>query len=196
MQLDIWLTSTIVYCILAVLTFIPVLTAILKRVKLHPGGTAYDESPYFTDEQKNRLNQHYTRMQGTLLFWKNRALKHNRFHHYTLIWTTAISIILPILIQTIGDQNFSKILLTIISVHSALLIGFHRAFKVEKNYQTFRSAESEFYDLRRDFIDNAYKNRSNMDSEIDKYFEAVSKLRMMARREEIDNTPSLKEAKS
>lgn len=191
---DIWKITTIVYCSLAVFTFIPVLLAVFKKVKLHPGGSAYDDSLSFTDDQKVRLNQHYSRMQGTLEFWKNRAAKNYRFHVYTLVWTTLISISLPILIQSIGEKDFSKLLMTIISVHSALLIGFHRAFKVDKNYQAFRVAESEFYDMRRDFIDSAYKNREIMDKTIDEYFFNISKLRILARREEIDNTPTVKDS--
>lgn len=191
-QLDRWSIATVVYCLLAVVSFIPVLRALLKKVELLPGGSSYDDSPFFTDNQKKRLNQHYSRIQGTLGYWKNRAAKHYRFHLYTIIWTTAISITIPILVQALGDNSSSKILLTVISLHSALLIGFHRVFKVERNYQSFRTAESEFYDLRRRFLDNALKNQSNMDEAIDDFFESVSKLRVLARKEEIDNTPSLK----
>lgn len=147
---------------------------------------------FFTDEQKKRLNQHYSRIVGTLGYWKNRAAKHYRFHLYTIIWTTLISISLPILVQSLGDDESSKILLTTVSLHSALLIGFHRVFKVERNYQSFRTAESEFYDLRRSFLDNPLKHKTNMDEAIDDFFEAVSKLRILARKEEIDNSPSLK----
>lgn len=191
-QLDKWFVASVVYCFLAMLSFIPVLKAILKKVELLPGGSSYDESPFFTQDQKKRLNQHYSRIQGTLGYWKNRAAKHYRFHLYTIIWTTTISITIPILVQALGDNNSSKFLLTIISLHSALLIGFHRVFKVERNYQSFRTAESEFYDLRRSFLDNALKNQSNMDEAIDKFFDEVGKLRIMARKEEIDNSPSLK----
>lgn len=191
-QMDGWLLATIVYCISAVVSFIPVLMAIFKKVELLPGGLSYNDSPFFTQEQKIRLNQHYSRIQGTLGYWKNRAAKHYRFHLYTIIWTTAISISLPILVQVLGDDGSSKILLTIISLHSALLIGFHRVFKVERNYQSFRTAESEFYDLRRSFLDNPLKNTSNMDEAIDDFFESVSRLRILARKEEIDNSPSLK----
>lgn len=194
-EIDKWLIVIIVYCLTAVLSFIPVLVAIFRKVKLLPGGADYNSSPFFSERQKERLNQHYTRIQGTLGYWKNKAAKNYRFHIYTIIWTTAISIVLPILIQALGNESNAKILLTIISVHSALLIGFHRAFKVERNYQTFRVAESEFYDLRRNFLDNAYKNQKNMDSVIDDFFESVTKLRIMARKEEVDNTPTLKHDK-
>ena len=190
---DVWLIAAIIYCILAFVTFIPVLSAILTKVKLNPDGSAYDESPNLSEEQKKRLNQHYSRIQGTLIFWKNLAEKHKRFHIYTLIWTTLISITLPLLIQAIGENNFSKLLMTIISIHSALLTGFYRAFKVDKNYQCYRIAESEFYDMRREFLDNTHKNLENMDSEIDLFIGNVSKLRINARKMEIDNTPSLKQ---
>lgn len=187
-----WHIAFISYCFLAAGTFVPVFLAIIRKVELKSGGSSYDDSPFFSEEQKTRLNQHYSRIQGTLGYWKNRAAKHYRFHLYTIIWTTAISITIPILVQTLGENASSKPLLTIVSIHSALLIGFHNVFKVERNYQSFRTAESEFYDLRRSFLDNAFKNQSNMDNAIDEFFDAVSKLRIMARKEEIDNSPSLK----
>ena len=81
-QMDGWLLATIVYCISAVVSFIPVLMAIFKKVELLTGGLSYNDSPFFTQEQKIRLNQHYSRIQGTLGYWKNRAAKHYRFHLY------------------------------------------------------------------------------------------------------------------
>ena len=150
---------------------------------------------FFSGEQKLRLNQHYSRIHGTLIYWKNRAEKNRRFHLYTVIWTTIISISLPVLVQAIGAEAQSKVLLIIISTHSALLMSLHRVFKVERNYQSFRTAESEFYDLRRSFLDNPLKNKTDMDEAINDFFDSVSKLRVMTRKEEINNSPSLKTEK-
>jgi len=47
-----WNISIICYIGLALLSFIPVVIAMLKKVKLHPGGETFTESPYFTDANK------------------------------------------------------------------------------------------------------------------------------------------------
>jgi len=78
------------------------------------------------------------------------------------------------------------------STHAALLIGFHKAFKVEKNFQSFRLAESEFYDLRRDLLDNPEHFGKDEKEQVDTFLKKIRLLRINARKKEIDNTPSLK----
>jgi hypothetical protein len=41
------------YLGIVALTFIPTSRAILRKVKLFPGGASFDESPYFSPEGKN-----------------------------------------------------------------------------------------------------------------------------------------------
>jgi hypothetical protein len=113
-NLTTWMLATICFIVFVVLTFIPVLKAMLRKVKLHPGGESFAESQYFKDENKKLLQQHYTRLYGTLIFWKNKAEWHKRFHYYTLCWTIPISILIPIISQTIDTSFESKLFLTII----------------------------------------------------------------------------------
>lgn len=187
-----WDYALISYISIALLSFLPTLWAILKKVKLNPDGAGYDSSPFFTNDQKERLKQHYSRIDGTLGYWKNHSEKYRRFKNYSIIWTIVISIIIPVISQEIGEGN-SNWFLTIISTHGALLLGFHKGFKVDQNYQAFRVAESEFYDLRRELLDNPKKFGENPDDQINEFFLQVSRLRRVARQSEIDNTSSMNE---
>jgi len=55
-----WTIAAICFVALVILTFIPVLKAMLRKVKLHPGGESFAESKYFTLENKKLLQQHYS----------------------------------------------------------------------------------------------------------------------------------------
>ncbi len=189
-----WDYALIVYISIAVITFMPTFFAILKKVKLNPDGDGYDKSPFFDKEQKDRLKQHYSRIAGTLGYWKNHSEKYRRFKNYSIVWGISISIIIPVISQEIGEGT-SNWFLTVISTHAALLIGFHKGFKVDQNYQSFRIAESEFFDLRRELLDNPNNFGETPDEQINSFFLQVSRFRRSARQAEIDNTASLNEIK-
>ena len=190
-----WTISIIAYILLAILTFIPVVKALVKKVKLHPGGESFSESPYFSDANKKLLQQHYTRLYGTLIFWKNKAEWHKRFHYYTLCWTIPVSILIPIITQTIDTSIESKLFLTVISTHTALLIAFHRALKIENNFKAFRHGESEFYDLYRRLLDRPKGFGETEEIQLESYFIEVEKIRKTVRIAETDNLPILEEPK-
>ena len=195
-NISIWTWSIICYSILALLTFIPVIVAVAKKVKLHPGGDTFQHSKYFTPDNIALLEQHYSRIKGTLVFWKNKAEWHKRFHYYTLCWTIPVSILIPIVTQVIDTSVTSKLFLTIISTHTALLWGFHRAFKVENNFKAFRNGESEFYDLYRRLLDRPQSFGTTEDVQIESYFIEVEKIRKLVRMAETDNFPILEDTKT
>lgn len=190
-----WTIATICFVTLVILTFIPVLKAMLRQVKLHPGGESFAESKYFNEENKKLLQQHYSRLHGTLIFWKNKAEWHRRFHFYTLCWTIPISILIPIISQTIDTAFESKLFLTIISTHTALLIAFHRALKIENNFKAFRHGESEFYDLYRRLLDRPKSFGETEEKQIENYFIEVENIRKAVRIAETDNLPMIDEHK-
>ncbi len=186
-----WLILTICYVVLAFLSFIPTLKAITQKIKLHDGGASFQDSPYFSEEAKKQLAQHESRIQGTLFFWKKEATKYKNFHYYGVIWTILSSTLIPILAQYIDDDPMSKLLITVISSHTALLLAFHRALKVDKNFQAFRQGESEFYDLRRRLLDRPQTFGSTEKKQIELYFDQVETIRKYIRNAETDNFPSL-----
>jgi hypothetical protein len=190
-QLYYWVIAIWAYLILAVLTFLPVLVAALRKVKLNPGGETFDTSPHFSKETKELLKQHFSRMHGTLIFWKNKAEWHKRFHFYTLCWTIPVSILIPIVAQSLEPNFEARLFLTIISTHSALLVAFHRALKVENNFKAFRHGESEFYDLYRQLLDRPKSFGDTEEKQIEKYFSEVDFIRRTVRIAETDNFPMI-----
>lgn len=191
-----WLLATELFIALSVLTLIPTILAIIKRVKLHPGGDSFNESLYFTDGNKQVLKQHYSRIQGTLIFWKNQAEKFKHFHYYCLSWTIPTSILIPIITQYINHDPYSKLLLTVISTHTALVLAFHRGFKVDKNFKAFRHGESEFYDTYRRLLDRPESFGNTQEEQIDRYFQEVEAIRKAVRNSETDNLPNIEEIKT
>lgn len=190
-----WTISIICYTGLAILSFVPVVFAMLKKVRLHPGGDTFSESPYFTDANKTLLQQHFSRLHGTLVFWKNKAEWHKRFHYYTLFWTIPVSILIPIITQTVNTTFEAKLFLTIISTHTAILIAFHRALKVENNFKAFRHGESEFYDLYRQLLDRPKSFGDTEEIQLQTYFIEVEKIRRTVRILETDNLPMIDDNK-
>lgn len=191
-----WVLFLILYVLASIITFIPTFKAIIRKVSLHPGGSSFDESSHFSLEAKEALTQHYSRLQGTLIFWKNQAEKYRNFHYYCLCWTIPSSIIIPILTQYITADNFySKLLITVISSHTAILLAFHRGFKVDSNFKSFRHGESEFYDLYRRLLDRPLSFGENEKTQLEVYFLEVESIRRFVRNAETDNMPSMEDGK-
>jgi hypothetical protein len=190
---DPWAWVTAGYLTTALLSLFPTLRAVSRKVTLHPNGTSFDESPHFSQEEKAILKQHYSRIQGTLVFWKNQAEKYRCFHYYCLLWTIPISILIPIVTQSVTDANYSKAFLTLASSHAAILLALHKGFKAENNFKAFRNGESEFYDLYRRFLDSPAKFGPTREEQIASYFEQAEQTRKYVRNAETDNFPSLEE---
>ncbi|MDQ5823150.1 MAG: hypothetical protein M3441_02940 [Chloroflexota bacterium] len=195
MDIDYWLVGIVVYLLLAVGTFLPVIIAGTRGVKLHGGGHSFEDSPNFSEEAKKRLIHNYSRMMGTLGFWKREAEKYRRFHYYSLYWTVPSLIIITILAQYVTENVYSKVLLTIISAHSAIVISLHRGLKVERNFKAFRQGESEFYDLYRRLLDRPFTFGATEEEQLSRYFDDVENIRRYVRNAELDNFPSMEEAR-
>lgn len=190
-NLDTWMIFTICYVFMAIITFTPVLKAILNKVKLHPGGDGFEKNTHFDDHHKQRLVSHYSRITGTLGFWKNQALKFKRFHYYVLCWTIPSSVIIPVLVQSVTDDNFSKLFITVVSSFTAILLAFHKGLKVEDNFKSYRHGESEFFDTYRRLLDRPYEFGVNNEEQITEYFKQVDAIRKYVRNAETDNLAAL-----
>jgi len=184
-----------IYLALAIGSFLPTMVAIVRGVKPHNGGDSFDKSPHFSDDAKVRLTQHFSRISGTLGFWKKQAEIFRHLHYYTLTWTIPASVGIPFLVQAIDSDPASKWLVTIVSTHTAVLLAFHKALKVDANFRTWREGESHFYDLYRRMLDPPDTFGDTENKQLPAYFDAVENLRMFSRNAEIDNTPSIEEAK-
>ena len=104
-----------------------------------------------------------------------------------------MAILVPIIIQFISDDNFSRYFVTLITAHTAIIISFHKAFKVDVNYKSWREGESHFYDLYRRMLDRPETFGENEEEQLMRYFDDVENLRSFIRNTEINNTPSLEE---
>lgn len=191
--MTIWGWLIVIYIALAFVTLLPTLQALASGVKLKPGGASFREAQ-FSEEAKLKLEQHFSRLQGTLAFWKREATRNSRFHYYCLCWTILSSSIMPFLTQAInpGDPA-SKWLLTIIAAHIALLLGFHRGLKVAEHFKAFRHGESEFYDTYRRLLDSPETFGEDEASQLKKYFEEVELIRRFVRNAETDSLPMVEE---
>jgi hypothetical protein len=188
-----WGVFLVCYIAAAVLSLIPTIKAALKRIDLKEAQFSFKESPNFSDEAKKVLEQHYSRLQGTLVFWKNNAAKYGNFHHYCIFWTIFGGIIVPILTQAITEDPYSKWALTVISAHVALLYALHKGLKIEDNYQNYRMGESEYYDIRRKLLDRPKTFGDNEESQINEYFQQVEFVRKEMRNREVGAVPSIDE---
>ena len=126
--------------------------------------------------------------------WKKQAEIYRRVHYYTLVWTIPASVGIPFLVQAIDSDPASKWLVTIVSAHTAILLAFHKALKVDANFRTWREGESHFYDLYRKMLDRPETFGDTESKQLASYFDAVENLRMFIRNAELDNTPSIAEA--
>jgi hypothetical protein len=188
-----WLTAIWGYLAVAFVTFVPTLLALLRRVSLNPAGASFEDNTKFSDEAKKQLSQHYSRLAGTLGFWKNRAMLYTRFHYYCVVWTIlsawAVPLIGAIAPQTEGSP--SKWLIVIISSHVALALSFHRGMKVSDGMQAFRLGESGFYDLYRRLLDRPNKFGKSEEEQLDTYFAEVQRIRSSVRLFETGVTPQI-----
>lgn len=189
-----WLSTGYVFLLIG--TSISIWIAVFKKVSLNPSGDSFTENKYFNEEQKTRLMQHYSRMSGTLGYWKNKAEMYKRIHYFCLLWTIPSAIIIPSLTPFIEMENFSKITVCIISTTTAVLLGLHRGLKVDDNLKAFRHGESEFYDLMRKLLDDPNALGNTQDKQIETYFAEVARIRRFVRNAETDNLGTIDDARS
>ena len=116
--MNLWLLATLGYLGVAALTFVPVASALLRRIRLHDGGDGPDESPLFSEGARTRLRQNHSRLLGTLQFWKKRAECYKRFHYYSLGWIIPSSVLMPVLTQAITQDQLHGRSCTIVLVGS------------------------------------------------------------------------------
>ena len=187
--MDWWFIIIIVYLALAIGTVIPTVWAAFRGVELDFGGMSFAESDLFSEGAKARLIQHYSRLQGTLGFWKRRAITFKRFHYYCTIWTILSAWAVPLLgvVSPATNDSTSQWLLVTISSHVALALSFHRGMRVSECMRAFRHGESEFYDLYRRLLDRPKFFGESEEEQLETYFAEVERIRAQVRHTETEN---------
>lgn len=192
--MDLWLIAIYIYSFVAITSAIPTFIAIIKGVKLHDGGESFETSPNFSEDARLKLVQHFSRIAGTLGYWKKQAEIFRRSHYYTLAWTIPASVAVPFLVQAISPDNASKWFVTLVTAHTSILFALHKGFKVDANFKTWREGESHFYDIYRRMLDRPETFGEKEKYQLSQYFDEVENLRKFIRNAETDNTPTVEEA--
>ena len=187
------------YLALAFLTLTPTIIALRSGVTLNPSGASFSDCFHFSETGKKQLADHYSRLMGTLGFWKKRAVVFTSFHYYCVIWSILSSWAVPV-IASIGSQTndeniFAKAFLVLVSSHVALALSFHKGLKVADGMKAFRHGESEFYDLYRRLLDRPLTLGADEKTQIDNYFAEVEKIRRLVRNSETESLPSIDDIK-
>ncbi|MBI5283583.1 MAG: hypothetical protein HY874_00675, partial [Chloroflexi bacterium] len=108
-----WIAADAALIALATVTALHLLLPLFKKEKLFPGGAGFDDTPHFSEANRKRLNEHYSRLEGTLLFWKNRAVFYGRLHNWAVLWSIAAAFLVPIVLQWYDpDNTWSRLFMT------------------------------------------------------------------------------------
>lgn len=194
MTVNPWSIAVGVYIVFAVVSLIPFVVVSLKGVKPNDAGPSFEDNPILKPVAKQRLQQHFDRMRGTLGFWKREGTRYRLLHNYCVVWTLPFSVLIPLLSQITTTDPASRLLLTLVSVHAALCLAFHKGLKVEQNFRAFRLGESEFYDIYRRFLDQPSAFGDTEDKQLQRYFEEAEGIRKAVRNAETDNIPAVVES--
>ncbi|WP_157231821.1 hypothetical protein [Hyalangium minutum] len=191
MLVDLWQIATTVLAACAAGTFLHLFISLFRRVQLHPGGSGFEKAVHFKEPSRERLQQHYDRFMGTLVFWKSKAALFERLHVYSVTWSVSASILVAALVQEYDPANlWAKAFMTILTLTSGLLLGISKAFRAEENYRAYRTAESEFFDLRRRIMDRPEAFGPDEVTQLSKYFEEAERIRKTSRLAELNNPPN------
>lgn len=178
---------------LAVVTLLPTVLTLVTSVELNPAGASFEQSSAFSEKAKQRLGDHYSRLQGTLKCWKKRATLFVRFHYYCAGWTILSSWAVPLIAATAPqvEGSASKWLLVVVASHAALGLSLYRGMKISENMKAFRHGESEFYDSYRRLLDRPNLFGANEEEQLGNYFSEVERIRKLVRNAETESIPDV-----
>jgi hypothetical protein len=185
-----WLAASCGLLSTIVATVIPVACAFLKRIKLVKASSWFEHATLLGSQQQ-RLLDHEARIQGTLLFWKNKAAAHGRLRNASVLWSVFSAVSLPVLVQLFEKQLiWSNVFLTTLTVWTGLIVAAAHAFKSEELHRGFRQCESDYYDLTRRLLDNLADDPKQLKAQVDAYLETVSRIREFGRDVETNSPTS------
>lgn len=173
-----------------VCTIVPISHAFLKRVQLNEVGPWFHNAKQFGDQQQ-RLVDHFTRIRGTLVFWKNKAAAHHRLDMARVIWSLISAVGLPVLIQFFDPLNpWSVGFLTGLTTWTGFIVALAYTMKSEQTYQGLRQQESDYYDISRNLLDFTKADAKDLEKTIVVYFRTVEPIRQTGRNVETSSPRS------
>lgn len=185
-----WKAGTFVLGVGIVSTIIPIIWGFLIFTNLHDPGNWFDTSDELS-AFRSRLVSHYSRITGTLKYWKSKASAHNRLYSAQVIWATLSSVVLPVLVQFFDKTtNWPTIFLTILTTWNGVLLALTYILNSRELYRGFRQQESDFYDESRRLLNEAKSDDPNLEEKIEEYIRSVASIRRVGRRVETGTPPS------
>jgi hypothetical protein len=185
-----WQAGVAVLAVSIAATLAPILFSFLNFGDLNAPGNWFSTASQLGAE-KARVEDHYSRIQGTLRFWKNKAAAYHRLHLARVYWSLLSAVALPVLVQHFDRTNkWSVLFMTILTTWTGLVVALAYTFKAEEKYQGLRQQESDFYDVSRQLLDSATPADPELREKVNKYIETVSSIRRTARRVETGSPPS------
>ncbi|GAB2672430.1 hypothetical protein [Nocardia goodfellowii] len=185
-----WQAGVAVLTVGTVATAAPIVFSFLNFGELNDPGEWFSSASQLGTEQ-SRVLEHYSRIHGTLRFWKNRAAAYHRLHLARVFWSLLSAVLLPVLIQRFEHADgWSVLFMTAFTTWTGLVVGIAYTFKAEEKYQGLRQQESDFYDVCRRLLDTTSATDQNLKQKVDDYIEVVSLIRRTARRVETGSPPS------
>ncbi|MFK5969152.1 MAG: hypothetical protein QM487_03395 [Candidatus Marithrix sp.] len=168
----------------------PIILAFLKKVKLNKAPKWFGEADSF-EEQKDRLVAHELRIEGTLLFWKNKATAHYYLHIARVSWSLMSAVTLPVIIQFYDKtDSWSVAFLTAFTVFSGFIVALAYAMKSEDMSRGLRECESDYYDVARALLDDPGSTPDERKKQVDNFFETAKRIRQAGRKVETNRPPS------
>jgi len=105
---------------------------------------------------------------------KNRGFSQQAFPLVLCLVESLSSVLMPVLAQVVHAGNGAgKLLLTIVAVHVAVVLGFHRATRVEERLRQLRQGELRFRDTYRRLLDAPWTFGSDEETQINRFFEEI-----------------------
>jgi hypothetical protein len=164
--------------------------AFLKKVKIQRAPKWFSDASVFGNQQQ-RLIDHELRMEGTMVYWKNKAAAHQRMHNARVIWSLLSAVTLPVLVQFFDKQDlWSVAFLTGLTTWTGFIVALAHAMKSEQMYQGFRQCESDYYDLARELLDWPAQNPQDQEKQVNEFLKEVESVRKVGRKVETGSPPS------
>jgi hypothetical protein len=133
-----WQAGVTVLAISIVITIVPIVLSFLGFAELNDPGEWFDSADQLGG-QKQRVMAQYTRIKGTLRFWKNKAAAHHRLHLARVIWSLISGVSLPVLVQRYDKADvWSTLFMTMLTSWTGFIVALAYTFKSEEKYQGFR----------------------------------------------------------
>lgn len=186
-----WFLGTVILILGITITTVPIVNAFLKKVDLHNSGSWFDNAVGLGTEQ-DRLKEHFGRIRGTLVYWKNQAAAYQKLDAARVSWSLISGVSLPVLIQFYNSSDRWSIgFMTLLTTWTGLVVTLAYTLKAEQKYQGFRQQESDYYDVSRNLLDFPNPDSILLKKQVDEYIEKVAHIRKVARQVETGSPPSV-----